>query len=247
MKRLFILATFLLVMSGMNFAQQTKTQPSLLIGGIAPSFTAHSTEGTINFPEDYGRKWKILFSHPGDFTPVCSSEILELAAAQSEFDKLNVQLAVVSTDSLSKHYSWKKSLESIHYLGNDPVKINFPFIDDHNRAIARSYGMLHATTPTIKDVRGVFIIDPANKLAAIFFYPNNVGRNIEEIKRTVIALQTANDNSVYIPANWKPGGDVLVPYLNSQDEAALKTNRSDPDFYEVAWYMWYKKLGSPKE
>jgi peroxiredoxin (alkyl hydroperoxide reductase subunit C) len=243
MKRLFAIASFLLVMSWMAYAQEAEKLPNMLIGGIAPSFKANSTEGMVNFPEAYGRKWKILFSHPADFTPVCSSEILELAAAKPEFDKLNVQLVVVSTDSLGSHLAWKKSLEGIRFHGNDPVNISFPLVDDYSRKIAKTYGMLHPTSSTVKDVRGVFIIDPANKLAAIFYYPNNIGRNIEEIERTVVALQTANDNAVYIPANWKPGSDVLVPYLNSRDETVLSNNRNDPNYYEVAWYMWYKKLG----
>ena len=243
MKKLIMISLFLVAATGLSLAQEDTAPQSIpLIGSIAPSFTAQSTQGTITFPEDYGRKWKILFSHPADYTPVCSSEILAMATMQQDFDKLGVKLAVVSTDALDKHYNWKKSLESVRYNGHEPVKINFPLIDDQNKSIARLYGMLHPESPSSRDVRGVFIIDPADKVEAVFFYPNNVGRNMDEIKRTVIALQTASDYSVLTPANWKPGEDVLLPYLKSVDEALVQSGKENPDFYSLTWYMWYKKL-----
>lgn len=242
MKISVMLTLFLLAITGMNFAQDINQQPRLLIGDAVPSFTAESTQGTITFPVDYGRKWKILFSHPADFTPVCSSEILELAAEQKEFEKLGARIAVVSTDPLDKHYSWKKSLETVRYNGNEPVKINFPLIDDQSKSVARSYGMLRNENPSSKDVRGVFIINPHDKLEAVFFYPNNVGRNIAEIKRTLIALQTADTYTVLTPANWQPGAPVMVPYLNSTDEARVESENYNPNVYPLTWYMIFKQL-----
>ena len=118
-----------------------------LLGEKAPSFTAQSTNGSINFPDDYGRKWKVLFSHPQDFTPVCSSEILQLANLQNEFDKLKTQLVVVSTDKIYTHEEWKKALEQIKFQGREPVKIKFPLVDDASHSVAALYGMIHSQTP----------------------------------------------------------------------------------------------------
>jgi peroxiredoxin 2/4 len=235
-KTLFFLLGVLLVTNA-AWSQTTRSQIPL-IGDPAPAFTAESTTGTINFPADFGNQWKILLSHPADFTPVCSSEILEFAYAQKEFSKLHTQLVFVSTDDLDSHRSWLKSLESLNYLGRDPVKVDFPIVDDHTKAIANEYGMIHPGSGSTKDVRGVFIISPSDVVRALFFYPSTTGRNIEEIKRTLIALQTADKETVLTPANWQQGKDVLVPYLKSGDEAV---NLKNPDYYKVAWYMWFKK------
>jgi peroxiredoxin 2/4 len=226
------------------WAQEKNFSRIPLIGENAPSFTAGSTIGQITFPDYFGSKWKILFSHPADFTPVCSTEILELAHMQNEFDRLGVKIAVISTDTLYKHFSWKKSLETLKYKGMDPVKIDFPLIDDNSWSASKSYGMLHAPTSTQRDVRGVFIIDPNNKVRAIYFYPMEIGRNMDEIRRTVIALQTADKQKVLIPANWEPGDDVLIPYVRSSKDAENMATGIDQDIYKVSWYMTFKKLNS---
>jgi peroxiredoxin 2/4 len=210
-----------------------------LIGEVAPSFTAESTNGTINFPGDYGRKWKILFSHPQDFTPVCTSEILELANLQDEFDKLGVQLVVVSVDPLDSHNEWKKAMEGLNYKDRKNLKIKFPLVSDKDLSISKKYGMIHATTNSTKSVRGVFIINPDDIVQAIYFYPMNVGRNTDEIIRMVHALQTVAADKVMTPANWKTGDDLLVPF-------PPKTELNDPKkapegYYNVAWFMWFKK------
>jgi peroxiredoxin (alkyl hydroperoxide reductase subunit C) len=210
-----------------------------LIGEQAPSFTATSTEGTINFPADYGRKWKILFSHPQDFTPVCSSELLELANLQGEFDKLGVKILVVSADPLDMHEQWKKALEGISYKDRGPEKIKFPIIDDENLAISKKYGMIHPATNSTKAVRGVFIIDPDNVVDAIYFYPMNVGRNTDELIRMVTALQATDSKTtkVMTPANWKAGNDLLIAVPPSTGSSS-----TPPDgYYNLAWFMWYKK------
>ena len=226
------------------WAQEKNSSRIPLIGENAPSFTAESTIGQITFPDYFGSKWKILFSHPADFTPVCSTEILELAHMQNEFDRLGVKIAVISTDTLYKHFSWKKSLETLKYKGMDPVKIDFPLIDDNSWSASKSYGMLHAPTSTQRDVRGVFIIDPNNKVRAIYFYPMEIGRNMDEIRRTVVALQTADKQKVLIPANWEPGDDVLIPYVRSSKDAENMATGIDQDIYKVSWYMTFKKLNS---
>ena len=243
MKIRLVLVAFLMLCT-VNLWSQDKVVGSIpMIGDDAPLFTAQTTAGELNFPADYGRKWKIIFSHPRDFTPVCSSEILTLAQMQDEFDALNVKLIVVSTDSLSKHFMWKQSLEETAYKGKDPVKINFPLVDDNRLGISKEYGMLHLPVSTTKDVRGVFIISPQNKIEAIYFYPMYIGRNMEEIKRTVIALQTAGkgNDRVLTPANWQLGDDVLMPQFpytqkQLQDNPDLKYN-----YYNVGSFMWFKK------
>jgi len=247
MKIKLVFVVFLLLCSSSYLWSQDKVVGNIpMIGDDAPSFTAETTSGTLNFPIDYGRKWKIIFSHPRDFTPVCSSEILTLAHMQDEFDQLNVKLVIVSTDTLQKHFLWKQSLEELTYKDKEPVKIKFPLVDDKQLQVSRKYGMLHLPVSTTKDVRGVFIIDPENKIEAIYFYPMNIGRNMEEIKRTVIALQTAGKGKdhVLIPANWQLGDDVMVPqYPYTEDQLKENPNLKD-NYYNVGSYMWFKKSES---
>ncbi len=240
----------LLMCGTLLFAQEEKETVSSipLIGDDAPSFSAMSTNGTVHFPEDYGKKWKILFSHPLDYTPVCSSEILELAYMQDEFNDLGVKLVVVSTDNLERHNDWKKSLETLSYKDREPVTIKFPIVDDKSKVVAKKYGMIHPKTSTTEDVRGVFIIGPDNKVRAISFNPMAVGRNIEEIKRVVIALQTTDESVVFTPANWEPGSDVIIPYTKSGKEGSSKvTSKDDPDLYQIAWYMSFRKMNDLSE
>jgi peroxiredoxin 2/4 len=215
-----------------------------LIGEHAPSFTAESTNGTITFPSDFGRKWKILFSHPQDFTPVCSTEILELARLQGEFDKLGVKIAVISTDPLDSHRQWKKSLEELDLNHEGPVAIKFPLIADEDIVIAKQYGMIHPESNSTKSVRGVFIIDPDNIIQAIYFYPSNVGRSTDELMRTLTALETSaaqstSGSKVLTPVNWCPGKDLLVSIPPKTD--ASKSADVPSGFYSPIWYLWFKK------
>ncbi len=241
MKIQIYFAIFFLFASAQLWSQENKDMRIPLIGEMAPEFTAESTMGKINFPSDYYMKWKILFSHPGDFTPVCSSEFLELAALQEDFEKLNTRLVAISTDGLNSHLEWVKSMESINYKGRGPVKIKFPIVSDNTLEISRKYGMIHSYASTTRDVRGVFIIDPGDRIRAIFFYPFNVGRNLDEIKRTLVALQTTDDNKVLTPANWMPGQDVMIPSPKSTGDAEKMVRKADPDLYSVTWYMWFRK------
>lgn len=210
-----------------------------LIGETAPSFTAESTNGTINFSGDFGHKWKILFSHPQDFTPVCSTEILELAYLQDEFDKLGVKLVVVSTDALDTHVQWKKAMENINLNNRGLVKIKFPLVDDKDLSVSKKYGMIHAATNSTKSVRGVFVIDANDIIQAIYFYPMSVGRNTDELLRIVTALQTTAADKVMTPVNWKLGNDVLVPIPPKTD---ANSNTAVPAGYSSpAWFIWFKK------
>lgn len=239
MKQLLLTSLVCCVLLGSGYTQEVKIP---LIGSKAPSFTAISTNGELTFPESYGKSWKILFSHPQDFTPVCSSELLELAYTQKDFDNLGVKIAVISTDDLEMHKMWKASLEELDYKGRGPQKINFPLIDDHTVVISRKYGMIHSPTSTNRDIRGVFIIDPDNMVRSINFYPMTIGRNMDEIKRIVVALQTSDKQMVSTPANWKDGDDVLVhhfPY--TQKELADNPSVKD-DYYNVGDRIWFKKV-----
>ena len=240
-KTLFFIFSLMLVAS-IAMSQESSGTVVPLIGQEAPSFTAESTNGTINFPKDFGKDWKIIFSHPADFTPVCSSELLELAALQADFKKMNVDLIVVSTDNLESHKNWIKSLESLNYKNRQTAKIEFPLVDDQSKAIAKKYGMIHPNNNSTKDVRGVFIVDPKNTIRAMFFYPMNIGRNMDEIKRTLLAFQTSEKDNVLTPADWQPGGDVLLPYVKKDNEKGNATSANDPQVYQLTWYMIFKKM-----
>jgi len=240
MKKIVFLIAMLMISMPLVWSQSQGSNIPL-IGSQAPSFTAKSTNGTITFPDDFGKSWKILFSHPKDFTPVCSSEILELANLQPEFDKMNVKVAVLSTDDLKQHETWKAALEEVNYKDRPTPPIKFPIIDDNDKSISKMYGMLHSPTSTTEDVRGVFVIDPSNEVRAVFFYPHEVGRNMDEIVRTVEALQIAKNN-VVIPANWEPGQDVMLSYLTDEQKNEMKLPTSN--IYQIAWFMTMQKLKS---
>jgi peroxiredoxin (alkyl hydroperoxide reductase subunit C) len=219
-------------------AQDNKSVRIPLIGDRAPYFTGQSTQGEITFPDDFGKSWKILFAHPKDFTPVCSSELLELAYQQEEYKKLGVKILVLSTDILSQHISWVKALEEIEYKDREPVKINFPLVADDNLVISNKYGMIHPSASIAQNIRGVFIIDPDNIIRAISFYPMQVGRNLDEIKRTVIALQTVDaSHFVVTPANWNPGDKLMIPVLSKSESENTGKTGSGSAVDQVAWFM----------
>lgn len=238
MKKLIILLVAVLLLVPSTFSQNFKIP---LIGSTAPSFTAETTNGTLNFPDDFGKKWKILMSHPQDFTPVCSSELSELAFMQGEFKQLNTQIAIISSDNVTEHNRWKKWLENLNYKDRGVLKIDFPLIDDHEHNISKQYGMLHEPTSSNKDIRGVYIIDPDNVVRSINFYPMQVGRNMKEIERILVALQTADREMVCTPANWQMGEDVIVPHYPYTDGELAANPELKNDFYNVGGYIWFKK------
>jgi peroxiredoxin 2/4 len=242
MKKLILILFTCLLLTNITWSQVVDNTRIPLLGEMAPEFTAQSTTGEIHFPDDYSMKWKILFSHPADFTPVCSTEILELAFMQEDFDKLNTKLIVISTDGLNSHIAWIKSLEAINYPGKDPIKIKFPLVSDPDFKISKKFGMLHSYTSTTKDIRGVFIVDPNDRVCAVFFYPQNIGRNMDEIKRTLIALQTSEKYDVLTPANWTPGGDVLKKLKGNQEETNSSQKKGGTNMSVFPWYMNFIKL-----
>jgi peroxiredoxin 2/4 len=242
MKEKIFISVILFLLIYRGFSQDTLRPRIPMLGEDAPSFTAESTNGTITFPDNNNSKWTILFSHPADFTAVCSTEILELAEMQEDFEKMNTRLMVLSTDAVSSHIAWIKSLESIKYKGRETPKIKFPLISDKNMLISKKYGMLQTSASPIKDVRGVFIVNPEGKIAGIFFYQMNIGRNLDEIKRTLQALQAAEKYNVLMPANWNPGQDVMIPSPKTSADAEKLQKQKSSDLQYLAWYLWFKKL-----
>ena len=200
-----------------------------LIGDIAPEFYASTTNGHIYFPHDFKGKWIVFFSHPSDFTPVCTTEFVAFQRSISDFEKLNTNLIGLSVGALSSHLAWFDAIEKM----KDGIKITFPLIDDLNMKIARLYGMIQENASDTHAVRAVFIIDSKTIIRAILFYPATLGRNIEEIKRMLIALQTADKFNIATPANWSVGNDVLVPAPNT---ATKMRKNKEP------WFLTYKKL-----
>ncbi|HNX69649.1 MAG TPA: peroxiredoxin, partial [Candidatus Omnitrophota bacterium] len=174
------------------FGEEVKAASHLpLIGDDAPAFTAQTTQGPINFPGDYKGKWIILFSHPADFTPVCTTEFMTFATMMPEFEKLNTQLVGLSIDSTYSHIAWLRTIkEKIEFNGMKNVEVTFPLIEDLKMEVAKKYGMLQPTASDTKAVRAVFFIDPVGKVRAMLYYPLSNGRNFDEIKRLLIAMQT---------------------------------------------------------
>lgn len=240
MKKIVVTSFFCIAVL-LAFAQDKNAPQILMIGDPAPEFTAETTNGKLTFPADFGENWKIIFSHPRDFTPVCSSELLELRKMQKDFDALNVKILVVSTDTKERHAMWKHALEEIDPVGSNDRSIRFPLVDDNSMTVSKMYGMLHNKVSTTESVRGVYVIDPQNKIQATFFYPMNIGRNMAEILRSVEALQTASQQKLYTPANWSKGGDLLVPYFPYTDNELAQNPGIADQYYQVGSMLWYKK------
>ena len=172
------------------------------IGENAPEFTAVTTQGKINFPSDYKGSWVILFSHPADFTPVCTSEFMTFATLQSKFNEANCKLVGLSVDGLYSHIAWLRTIkEKIEYKGMKNVEVTFPLIEDITMEVAQKYGMIMPGESNTKAVRAVFVIDPQGIIRAIIYYPLSLGRNFDELYRIVIALQTADEFNVATPCD----------------------------------------------
>ena len=216
------------------------------IGDKAPEFKAVTTQGDINFPGDYKGKWVILFSHPADFTPVCTSEFMTFASMADDFKKMNTELVGLSVDGLYSHIAWLRTIkEKIEYKGMKDVEVKFPLIEDITMEVSKRYGMLQPGESSTKAVRAVFFIDPKGVIRTIIYYPLAVGRNFDEIKRVLIALQTADNFSVALPADWRPGDDVIVPTAGSCGVAKERMESKD-EMHCYDWFFCTKKLDKEK-
>jgi peroxiredoxin (alkyl hydroperoxide reductase subunit C) len=212
-----------------------------LIGDPAPAFTATTTQGEINFPADYEGKWVILFSHPADFTPVCTTEFMTFASMMDEFKALNTELVGISVDSLYAHIAWLRAIQNLEWNGMKGVEVTFPLIEDITMNVAKKYGMIQPEQSTTQAVRAVFVIDPAGKVRAILYYPLTTGRNFDEIKRIIVALQKADKDACATPANWQPGDDVIVPTAGSCGVAKERMESTDANQYCLDWYLCFRK------
>ncbi len=213
-----------------------------LIGDDAPAFIAKTTNGEINFPKDYKGKWVILFSHPADFTPVCTTEFMTFATMQEEFKNLNTELIGLSIDSLYAHIAWLRTIkEKIEFKDMKDVEVNFPLIEDLKMEVAKKYGMVQPNASTTQAVRAVFIIDDKAKVRAVLYYPLSNGRNMDEIKRLVIAMQKSDKEQIATPANWQPGDDVIIPPPGSCGSAKERVESKEEGKYCLDWFMCFKK------
>jgi peroxiredoxin (alkyl hydroperoxide reductase subunit C) len=217
-----------------NKAQAPPARSLPRIGDLAPNFTAATTHGELNLYDWQGPDWVVLFSHPADFTPVCSTELTEIGRRSKEFEQRKVKLIGISIDSIHSHLAWVQNLEKI--LG---VHLPYPLIADSSQAVAQLWGMIHPGESATVTVRALFVIDPKHVIRAIIYYPLNVGRNVDEIVRLVDALQTADTKAVACPVNWKPGDKVIVPPPKTEKDVQ---DRLKGDYERLDFYLCKKKV-----
>ncbi|MDA0524370.1 peroxiredoxin [Methanococcoides alaskense] len=226
----------------MSETENTERVTMPLIGDVAPNFKVDTTMGEISFPEDYKGKWVILFSHPADFTPVCTTEFMTFASMQEEFRELNTELIGLSIDSKYAHIAWLRTIkEKIEYKGMKNVEVLFPVIADIKMEVAKMFGMVQPNASDDQAVRAVFIMDPEAKVRAILYYPLSNGRNMDEIKRMVIAMQKSDKENIATPANWNPGDDVIIPPPGSCGAAKERVESEEEGKYCLDWFMCLKK------
>jgi len=213
------------------------------IGDLAPEFNATTTQGDINFPSDYKGSWAILFSHPADFTPVCTSEFMTFATLAEKFENANCKLVGLSIDGLYSHIAWLRTIkEKIEYKGMKNVEVKFPLIEDITMDIAKMYGMIQPGESTTKAVRAVFFIDPKGIIRAIIYYPLSLGRNFDELYRVIIALQTSDEFGIATPADWRPGDDVIMSPAGSCNAANDRVEGKEEGLDCKDWFFCTKKI-----
>ncbi|HNQ22865.1 MAG TPA: peroxiredoxin [Phycisphaerae bacterium] len=212
------------------------------IGEKAPEFEAETTQGKMQFPSDYKGEWVVLFSHPADFTPVCTTEFMTFASMAAEFKALNCKLVGLSIDSTFSHIAWLRTIkEKIVYKGMKGVEVMFPVISDLTMEVARKYGMLQPAASNTQAVRAVFIIDPQAIVRAMLYYPLSNGRNMDEIKRLLIAMQHSDEHKIATPANWQPGDDVIIPPPGSCGAAKERVEKAGANTTVLDWFLTLKK------
>jgi peroxiredoxin (alkyl hydroperoxide reductase subunit C) len=211
------------------------------IGEKAPEFKAVTTQGEINFPKDYKGSWVILFSHPADFTPVCTSEFITFASLEEKFNEANCKLVGLSVDGIYSHIAWLRTIkDKIEYKGMKNIEVKFPLIEDITMEVATKYGMMMPGESNTKAVRAVFFIDPKGIIRTILYYPLSLGRNFDEIYRIVIALQAADEFDIATPADWRPGDDVIISPAGNCNQASERM--TDEGLECKDWFFCTKKL-----
>lgn len=204
---------------------------SLQLGDKAPNFTADTTEGKIDFYEYLGDSWGILFSHPADYTPVCTTELGRTAQLQKEFEKRNTKVLAVSVDPIDSHMGWRNDINQ-----TQNCNVQFPIIADESKKVANLYGMLHPNASATQTVRSLFIIDPEKKIRLIILYPASTGRNFHEVLRVLDSLQLTSNHQVSTPADWNAGDDVIISTAVSTEDAKAKYPKG---VKEVTPYLRY--------
>jgi peroxiredoxin (alkyl hydroperoxide reductase subunit C) len=212
-----------------------KVTSMLRIGDVAPDFEAMTTKGPLKLSEFAKDKWIVMFSHPADFTPVCTTEMSGFATRKAEFDALNAELLGLSIDSIHAHLGWVQNVRE-----TTGVYFDFPIIADIDMKVSKLYGMLQPNESETAAVRAVFFIDPAKKVRLIMYYPLNVGRNMNEILRVLEALQVSDKHSVAMPLDWKPGDKAICPPPKSLD--ALNERLADDSIEKITWYLAKKDI-----
>ena len=227
----------------MESNSQMSTMPMPRIGDKAPAFKAVTTQGEIVFPEQYSGSWVILFSHPADFTPVCTSEFMTFATLEPKFAELGCKLVGLSVDGLYSHIAWLRTIkEKIAYKGMKDVEVTFPLIEDITMEVARKYGMIQPGESNTKAVRAVFVIDPKGVIRTVIYYPLSLGRNFDELLRVIQALKTADAFSVATPADWRPGDDAIVPTAGSCGVAKDRMQGKQEGVTCHDWFFCTKKI-----
>jgi thioredoxin-dependent peroxiredoxin len=209
--------------------------PSLRLGDIAPDFEQDSSLGRIRFHEWLGNSWGVLFSHPADFTPVCTTELGRTAKLADEFARRGVKAIALSVDPLDKHTAWIGDINE-----TQGTEVNFPILADADRRVSELYDLIHPNASTTATVRSLFVIDPAKKIRLTITYPASTGRNFDEILRVIDSLQLTDSHSVATPANWKPGDDVVI--LPSIQDPAVLAEKFPQGFEVVKPYLRYTRL-----
>ena len=219
------------------------TTPIPRIGDAAPAFTALTTQGDITFPADYEGKWVILFSHPADFTPVCTTELITFASMQQEFAAYNTELVGLSVDGLYSHIAWLRTIkDKIAFRDLKDVEVTYPVIEDVSMDVAKKYGMIMPGEDSTKAVRAVFVIDPKGTIRAIIYYPLSLGRNFDELLRVIKGLQTADHFGVATPADWRPGEPVILPAPGSSGAAQERIEGRVEGTQCEDWFFCTKEL-----
>ena len=229
-------------MNNENLLQEQEIFTMPRIGDKAPEFKATTTQGEINFPSDYKGEWSILFSHPADFTPVCTSEFMTFAYLEEKFKKANCNLIGLSIDGLYSHIAWLRTIkDKIKFNGMENIEVKFPLIEDISMNVAKKYGMIQPGESKTQAVRAVFFVDPEGIVRALIYYPLSLGRNFDELYRALIALQTSDKFNVATPADWNPGDDVIVSPAGSCGVAEERMTGTD-DLECEDWFFCTKKL-----
>lgn len=203
---------------------------SLLLGDIAPDFEADTTQGKISFHKWIGNSWCIFFSHPKDFTPVCTTELGRVATLQQQFEKRGVKPIAISTDTVEHHKNWIRDIEETQH-----AHVNYPLIGDADRHVSELYGMIHPAASENATIRAVFIIDPNKKVRLTLCYPQSTGRNFDEILRVIDSLQLTDHHSVATPADWKPGQDCII--LPSITDPKIMKEKFPQGWKEIKPYL----------